>query len=181
MALFRLRRVLPAALVLVACLGASLVATASPDDRSAAESALKEVEVSAKKDAAAEPAARAKAALDRGSKLRAAGDEAHARLADRLARTWAEVARDVARAATVEDSAGTARLGASDAGLTAERERALLEEAVAQSGRLRAQLESASRAPSEKPTRTSSAASADAGTRAKAPSSAPKTLDGGAR
>lgn len=118
-------------------------ALAAGDDRAVAETTLREVDALAKKSAATDLVARAKASLDRSQKLRAAGDEAHARLSDRAARTWAEAARDAARAAEAEESAATARTGATDAGLAADRERALLEEAIAQSGRLRAQLESA--------------------------------------
>jgi len=151
---------------------------AAGDDRGSAESLLKEVEGSPRKDVAGELVTRSRAALDRGARLRASGDEAHAKLADAVARTWAEAARDVARAAVVEESAATARRAATDAGVIADRDRALLEEAIAQSGRVRAQLESAERDTKEQPARTSTAAaSADAGVRS--PSKAP-SKDGGA-
>lgn len=129
-----------ALLVLAAGLFVAAAAYAGPDDRAAAESAVRELEASPKKAVAAEMTARAKTALDRGAKLRAAGDETHARLADTLARTWADAARESVRAAELEEKAFEARRDASDAGARADRERALLEEAIAQSGRLRAQL-----------------------------------------
>jgi len=162
------------AFVLIAtCLGASALVGAAGDDRGAAESILKEVAASPKKESAAELVTRSRAALDRGAQLRTKGDEAHARLADALAKTWAEAARDAAKAAVVEESASRARLDATDAGLVSDRERALLEEAVAQSGRLRAQVEAAPGKEKEQPARTSSAAaSSDAG--------APKTPKGDA-
>lgn len=175
---------------LAGSLSVGALAMAAGDDRAAAESVLKEVEASPRKDVAGELVARSRAALDRAAQLRASGDESHAKLADRLARTWAEAARDVVRAAVVEESGAAARRGATDAGALADRERALLEEAIAQSGRLRAQLDAVERDGKDQPARTSaSAASGDAGTTrapAKAPPSggdagaaAPKT--GGAR
>lgn len=139
---------------------------AASDDRATTESLLKEVESSPRKDVAEPFVSRSRAALDRAARLRASGDEAHAKLADGVARSWAETARDISRAAVVEESAAGARRSATDAGVVADRERALLEEAIAQSGRLRAQLE-APREGKEQPTRTSTAAaSGDAGTRA---------------
>jgi hypothetical protein len=164
-------------------------AAAAGDDRSAAESLLREVEASPKKDVATDLVARSRSALERAARFRTAGDESHARLADTVARTWAEAARDLVRAAAVEESASQARRGATDAGVVAERERALLEEAIAQSGRLRAQMATLDHA-KEEPARTSAAANSDAGTRApKAPhvrdagaSAFPRSnADGGAR
>ncbi|MDB4935974.1 MAG: hypothetical protein JWP87_2946 [Labilithrix sp.] len=183
-----------AVVTVTASLAAGIAAAAGPDDRAAAEAALREIDASPKKDVTAEMAARSRAALERASKLRASGDEPHARLADGLARTWAEAARDVLRAVDVEEKAQTARRAATDAGVVAERERALLEEGIAQSGRLRAQLESTEREAKEQPARTSAAANSDTGdggaARPKAPPKAPPPpalappsliRDGGAR
>jgi hypothetical protein len=168
----------------VLALGLALagVAFAGEGDRSAAEAALKEVAASPKKDVAAEMVTRSKAALDHGAQLRSKGDEKHALLADAVAKTWAEAARDAVKAATVEDVSAKARNDANDAGAVSDRERALLEEAVAQSGRLRAQLESAPTKDKETPARTSSAATSDGGApKPKAPKE-PKAvkMDGGA-
>lgn len=165
-----------AAGALVAALGLGVAAAAGPDDRAATEAVLRQVEASPKKDLAAEMIARSRAALERAARLRASGDEPHARLADGLAKTWAEAARDVLRAVEVEDKAQAARRGATDAGVVAERERALLEEGIAQSGRLRAQLEGVERDAKEQPARTSAAATAgtDGGAaKPKAPRGAP--------
>lgn len=134
-------------------------AFAAGDDRAVAETTLREIETLPKKDVAADFVARARASLERATRMRAAGDEAHARLSDRTARAWADAARDSAKAAETEESAATARVSATDAGLTADRERALLEEAIAQSGRLRAQLESAGE--STKVAKTSTSAKND--------------------
>lgn len=142
----------------MSALGLGVAAAAGTDDRTAAESALREVEAAPKKEIAAEMISRSRAALERATRLRATGAEAHARLADGLARMWAEAARDVLRAAEVEEKARVARLGATDAGVIAERERALLEEGMAQSGRLRAQLDAVERDAKEQPARTSAAA-----------------------
>lgn len=177
---------LPAVLLvaLLAVFGAGSAALAAADDRSAAETLLREAEASARKDVALDFITRARAALDRGARLRAEGHLAHAKLADSLARTWATAARDVAHAAVIEQSATAARESAADAGTLAEREHALLEEAIAQSGRLRAQLDSVERADKELPSRTSTAIhSSDAGSGGANPSQvAPKVdADGGAR
>jgi hypothetical protein len=150
-----------AVVTVTASLGIGIAAAAGPEDRAATDAALREVEASPKKDVAAEMVTRSRAALDRAAKLRASGDEPHARLADGLARTWAEAARDVLRAVDVEEKAQAARRAATDAGVVAERERALLEEGIAQSGRLRAQLESVERESKEQPARTSAAANSD--------------------
>ncbi|MCL2777372.1 MAG: hypothetical protein FWD73_05155 [Polyangiaceae bacterium] len=128
-------------------------------DRGAAEAALKEVEASPKKDVATVFLAKARAALERASKLRAAGDEPHARLADGLALAWAEAASDTLRAASAEEKAAAAARSANDAGAQAERERALLEESITRSGRLRAELDALERKSKEEPARTSKSAS----------------------
>jgi hypothetical protein len=169
--------------MLLAALGIGVAAAAGPEDRAATEAVLREVEASPKKDVATEMIARSKAALDQAARLRAAGDEPHARLADGLAKTWADAARDVVRAVDVEERAQAARRAATDAGVVAERERALLEEGIAQSGRLRAQLESAERESKEQPARTSKVATTDVdGGAAKRTQPTPAVArDGGAR
>ena len=171
---------LAALAVVVAALTVGAVAAAAPDDRTATEEALRDVERSPRKDIAAEMTTRSRAALERAEKLRAAGDEPHARLAEGLAKTWAEAARDVLRAVEVEERSQMARRAATDAGSVAERERALLEEGTAQSGRLRAQLASAERDAKEQPARTSAAANADAADGG-APRRAPKVPPAAAR
>jgi hypothetical protein len=159
---------------------ASSLRAAGPDDASSTEAVLREVEASPKKDVTAEMIARSRAALDRAKKLRAAGDEPHARLADGLAKTWAEAARDVLRAVDVEERAQAARRSATDAGVLAERERALLDEGIAQAGRLKAQLDTLERESKEQPARTSAAANSDTDGGAPKPK-APKTPPAGAR
>lgn len=155
------------------------IAAGGGDDRAAAEAALVEVDRAAPeaRALASELVARARDAQGRAAKLRASGDEAHARVADGLARTWAEAARDTLRAVALEGRANAERAAANDAGTQAERERALLEEGVAQTGRLRAQLEAVSREGKEQPTRTNAkGAGADAGAPRKP---APSAKDGG--
>lgn len=149
------RRMAVAALGFAIVIAIAAVAFAQPDDRGAAEAILKELDASPKKDVAAEMIGRAKTALERGARMRSAGDETHARVADSVARTWAEAARDIVRAVDVEERAANARRSATDAGAQAERERALLEEAIAQSGRVRAQLEGLEREGKEQPAKTS--------------------------
>ena len=184
-----MRRML-AIVTLVSALGLGVAAAAAgPDDRATTEAVLRELEASPRKDVAAEMITRSRAALERAASLRGAGDEPRAKLADGLARTWAEAARDVVRAVDVEDKAQAARRAATDAGVVAERERALLEEGIAQTGRLRAQLEGIEREAKEQPARTSAAANdaADAGAGRPRPKTngphviTPSAKDGGAR
>jgi uncharacterized membrane protein YccC len=145
---------------------------AGQGDRAMAEGILAEVERDpAAKTTASDAIAKAKSALERGTRLRAAGDEAHARVADELAREWAETARDVAKASEIEKKAAEARAAATDAGAQVERERALLEEAIARAGRLRAQLEAAER--EAKDTNRTATAALDGG--APKPKAPPRT------
>lgn len=174
------------AAALVGALGLGVAAAASPDDRETTEAVLRDVEASPSKKIAKEMVDRSRAALARAATLRAAGDEPHARLADGLAKTWAEAARDVIRAVELEQKAHAARLSATDAGAVAERERALLEEGIAQTGRLRAQLEAVEREGTQKPARTSAAASSngDGGSNKPTPqrrAPIPHPRDGGTR
>jgi hypothetical protein len=163
-----LRRLALSALVFAIVIAIAAIAFAQPDDRGSAEAILKELEASPKKEIAQEMIGRAKTALDRAARMRSAGDESHARIADGVAKTWAEAARDTVRAVEVEERAANARRAATDAGVQAERERALLEEAIAQAGRVRAQLEGLQREGKEQPAKTS-LQGADGG-----PSSPPK-------
>ena len=138
-------------------------ASAKDDDHSVAQSTLREVEANPRgKELAKEPLARAHEALDRAQRLRDVRDEPRARLCDGLARTWAETARDVMRAAETEGRSEGARAAANDAGAQVERERALLEEGLGQQGRLRAQLETLERETKRRPDRTSAVAKDDA-------------------
>jgi hypothetical protein len=123
------------------------LALAADEDRPAAEAALRDVDAApaSLRPVTSELAARARLALARGAKLRAAGDAPHAKMADAAARTWAEAAREALRAVAIEERAAVARLAANDAGTMADRERARLEEGVAQAGRLRAQIETTAR------------------------------------
>jgi hypothetical protein len=87
------------------------------------------------------PLDEARRALERAAGARRSGDVRHAELLEGLAREWAEIARDVVRAASVEADAGALEVAAADAGLRAERARALLEESIARRGRAGAELD----------------------------------------
>jgi hypothetical protein len=89
----------------------------------------------------------AKAALERATRLRTAGDEVHAKAADGLALEWAQVARDLAKAADAEATAADLRRKAVEAQAQLERERAQVEEGIAHVGRLQAELSEAEKAP----------------------------------
>jgi hypothetical protein len=138
--------------------GAGLVtAIAAADDRASTASAIDQLDHDAvHKVAIAAPLQRAKDAVERATRLRAAGDEPHARLADGLAREEAEAATDLARALDAEKAASDARKGATDAGVVGDRERALLEEGIARNGRLKAELDEIAR-PHADTTKTSKA------------------------
>ena len=157
----RIRRIRVALVAIGMLSGASVAWATGPDDRGASESALKEIEASPRKDVAQEMVARSRAALDRAQKLRASGDETHAKLAEGAALSWAEAARDVVRATAAEERTADLRRRALDAGASADRERALLEEGIAQTGRLRAQLDQVTKETTAP--RTSSAANAPDG------------------
>jgi hypothetical protein len=128
-------------LVLIALAIAGLSVWAVADDRSAAEQGIAEIEKDAhQKELCADPLAKAKAAQERAKRMRAAGDEAHAKLADGLAFEWTRVAQELVRADALETRAHDARALASDAGARVERERATLEQQLAENGRLQAEL-----------------------------------------
>jgi hypothetical protein len=91
--------------------------------------------------AAGSALAQALAAMERARRMRAVGDEVHARAADGLAREWAETARDVARAVDAEARAAERRRSAVESQAQLERTRALVEEGIAHVGRLRAELD----------------------------------------
>jgi hypothetical protein len=97
----------------------------------------------------ADAVAKAKDALERAQRMRAAGDEAHAKAADGLALEWAQAGRDLAKAADAEQSAAELRRKAVDAQAQLERSRALVEEALASVGRLQAELEHEKATPHE--------------------------------
>ena len=72
--------------------------------------------------------------------MRAAGDEAHAKAADGLAREWAESARSHRPRGGRRGRSRPVRRKAVDAQAQLERTRALVEEAIARVGRLTAEL-----------------------------------------
>jgi hypothetical protein len=124
---------------------------ASADDRTAAEAILKTLATQPQAPGAtatapsvnAEALARTREAIEQATRLRAAGDEAHAKAADGLAREWAETARDLALAADAEKLAADRKRQSMLAQAQLQRTRALVEEGLARLGRLRAELEAA--------------------------------------
>jgi hypothetical protein len=156
------RGVAACAVVLAACVG--VAGLARGDDRATTASILDVLgRDAAHKDALAPWVKRTQEALERASRFRAAGDEAHARIADGLARELAETALDLSKTIDAENAADEARRAATDAGVVGERERALLEEGIARNGRLRAEIEETARPRAE--ARTSRTAGVDGGAR----------------
>ena len=84
--------------------------------------------------------ARARAGLERARRMRTAGDDRHARLAEGLALEWARVGQTLVRAAEAEGKAQSARQASLDAGARVDRERAMVEQQLAENGRLQAEL-----------------------------------------
>jgi hypothetical protein len=124
----------------IAAIGATeRPARADGDDRSAAEAIVKPM-ASAPSPVTAEAMARTNEALEQATRFRAAGDEAHAKAADGLAREWAETARDLASAAAAEKLAEDRKRQQMQAQAQLERTRALVEEGLARLGRIRAEL-----------------------------------------
>lgn len=167
----------------LACLGASASLFAATGERQRVDDTLKRVEASPSKGLVLEPLTRARAALGRADNLRAGGDERHAKQAESLALTWAEMAEDLSRAAELEARARAARAAASEAGAAADQERALLEEATERAGRLAAEVDALREGVRATPARTAVDAGpkAEAPTRSDAGAPASPRLDGGAR
>ncbi len=110
---------------------------ASPNDRATTEAALAELEKDpTTKDTTADAVKKSRDALERATRMRAAGDDSHARLAEGIAHDWAEVGKELARACQVEKKAAETHLAAQDASAQTDRERAMLEQRVAENGRL---------------------------------------------
>lgn len=128
------------ALIAVAMI-AGLSVWATADDRSAADQGIAEIEKDPhQKELCADPIAKAKEAQERAKRMRATGDEPHAKLADGLALEWTRVAQELVRADALETRAHDSRALAADAGARVERERATLEQQLAENGRLQAEL-----------------------------------------
>jgi hypothetical protein len=144
----RLRWVMAASVGVVVIIGrASPSRAQSPDDHAAAAALLQKLEVdTAHSPITASAVVHAKEALERATRLRSVRDEAHAKAADGLALEWAETGRDLARAADAEAQASDLRRNAVEAQARLERARALVEAWIARVGRLRSELEEASRA-----------------------------------
>jgi hypothetical protein len=136
----------PAAALACVALFATWATTggAQGDDRAAAEAIVVPMDTKGPVAVTAEAVERAKEAFEQATRLRAAGDEAHAKAADGLAREWAETARDLTLAAAAEKLAEDRKRQAMQAQAQLERTRALVEEGIARIGRLRAELDAAS-------------------------------------
>lgn len=120
----------------------ALLSAAGPrDDRAATESILVGFETEAGTVTLVQgPVKRSRDLLERATRMRNAGDDVHARLAEAAALQWARVAQELVRSADAEATAQGVRLKAMDASAAAERERAMLEQQLAQNGRLQAEL-----------------------------------------
>jgi hypothetical protein len=124
----------------------ALARSAGADDRGDTLATLDALKKDvAHRDVLADPILQAETALERAARLRALGDELHARQADGLASEWAETGRDLVRAVEIEDRAAEQRSRALESQGKLARTRALIDEAVAHVGRLRALIDEANR------------------------------------
>jgi phosphodiesterase/alkaline phosphatase D-like protein len=98
-------------------------------------------------EAITDPQAAKKASMlaEQASRMRAAGEHEHARLAEEAAAEWRVIDKDLALATQAETRAAATRLMAMDAGAEAERERLLLEEKLAHNAILMAEYEGVER------------------------------------
>ena len=127
----------------LACLlTVGVVALAGQGDRAAAQAALAELSRESEyHGVVADSVDRAQDALGRGARMRAAGDEAHAGEADALARQWAETGLELLRAAKAETRANELRKKALETQAEVAKTREIVEDVIARTGRLRAQIE----------------------------------------
>ncbi|MFO0680338.1 MAG: hypothetical protein U0169_27690 [Polyangiaceae bacterium] len=126
-----------------AFVGPAAVAAGPESDATVTSGILAELAADPAKARLADDAiARSKTATADAARLRAKGDEAHAKMAEGVAREWAELGRELVEVAALEEKANRTQEAARDAGARVERERALVEEGIARTGRLRTQLES---------------------------------------
>jgi hypothetical protein len=115
-------------------------------DGAAAQRALDDLRRDAKhQTVTADAVGRIQSALERAARLRSAGDEAHAQLADAVARQWADTAEQLVRAADAEAADDDVRKKAFDCETQIGKTQALVEEVLARTGRLRARIDSAER------------------------------------
>jgi hypothetical protein len=110
------------------------------------------------KRVASEALARARAALQRAERMRAAGDEPHARLNDAVAAAFVDAAVALVAARTAQDASTDVQTKLLAAKARLERERALAEEAMMRKGQLEAQLEQTMQAKSPPPATKAEAA-----------------------
>jgi hypothetical protein len=127
--------------VLVCSLTLAVAGRAAPGDRAAAQAVIDELGRDVDHHAVVAASIEgAQDALERGVRMRAAGDEAHASEADALARQWAETGRALLRAAIAEGRANELRKKALDTQAQVAKTREIVEEVIARTGRLRAQI-----------------------------------------
>jgi len=155
---------------------------AGRDDRAATQTLLDELGRDAKHRAViADSVARAADALERGRRMRVAGDAAHAAAAEALAGQWVETARALVRAADIETQANELHRKALAADGQVAKTRELVEEVIARTGRLRAQIAAAEHDPGPGKTAVETHAGDRAATKGHRPAPSPASApDGGA-
>jgi hypothetical protein len=163
----------PALAVALAVGAAMHPAVARADDRAAAQEVLSKLDPASTDEAVKQ----ARTALERATRMHDAGDDVHARLAEALALEWAEAARERARTLAAESDARAAERAAIEAGARVEREHALLEDAIARGGRLRAELATLAAKAKEEPTKPSVPGGRAAARRPAKPAPGPPSVD----
>lgn len=119
----------------------SAMANRAPDDRAAASKILARHAAGAAAPANHHALAEAKKALARADQARAAGDTKNAAHLEGLAREWAEMAQDIARAASAEQDADKTQRAAASTSLQLRKTQALVETLVARRARAQGELQ----------------------------------------
>lgn len=119
----------------------SALASRAPDDRSVANEIISQQTAGSSAPVASRALAEARRALQRADHARSAGDTANARHLEGLAREWAEMARDVARATNAEQRADRNQRAAASASLQVRKTHAMIETLVARRARAQGELQ----------------------------------------
>ena len=148
----------------------SALANRAPDDRKAATEIISQQTAGSSTPAASHALAEASDALERADQARSAGDTVNATHLEGLAREWAEMARDIARATNAEALADRNQQAAASASAQVRKTHAMIETLVARRARAQGELQQLHGASSAS---IPSAALSAARLRPRAPGSAP--------
>ena len=176
----RARLLAAVALAALALLGSEHAAhAAGPDPAAETQRLLAQLDKPESRAIVQDPVSKAKAAQKRAQSARGAGDLQHATELDALALTWAQVADDLLKTASIEKKLGDLQKSVADLEQKAVRTQALIEQTIARRGRAEQNLKSmaipAVSPSSTKPTKEPAAAKPKPAPAAPPTSAAPAT------